>query len=444
MFCRFGSVDDSRPVEATACWKVVCSRPVRGSSSSGQRLDVGRAQLGVQPPVEQHRDHRVRRAQLLEHAGVGRVAGLRPPAAGQVQLVEQDLLELLGRAEVELVADRRVDLLLQPTDLARELLRQLAEGARSMATPVASMSASTGISGSSSSSRMRRTAGRSPRSGRATRARRRRPGPAPRRAPDRAARPAWAARAQPLGADVGQALAAQRGVEDVGRDLGVEVVARQLGGGRVGGAVLGGRVAPGQLPDEQLLDLVADQRPAGGQDGRASCGRRVGVAATTRPSLPATARPSSVPRRGRGSSSARPTVSSGCAASQAVSSSSGMASLARIGRGHAAPGRAARPPGGPRHPRRGAPRLDRRRPQPRNGAAGRSRGSAAARCHHRRRAGAPPARGRARPPPAPAPADRPGAAARPGPLLLALDAGMRSTSVRNSYWRKRRSTSSRS
>ncbi len=45
-----------------------------------QRLDVGRAELRVGPPLEQALDHRVGRAQLLEDRGVRRVAGLRPLA----------------------------------------------------------------------------------------------------------------------------------------------------------------------------------------------------------------------------------------------------------------------------------------------------------------------------------------------------------------------------
>ena len=46
-----------------------------------------------------------------------------------------------------------------------------------------------------------------------------------------------------------------------------------------------------------------------------------------RPSGPATAKPSSEPRRGRASSSATPTASSGCAASQAATSSPGAVRL---------------------------------------------------------------------------------------------------------------------
>ena len=61
------------------------------------------------------------RPELLEDGRVGRVARLRPLALRQVELEEQDLLELLGAAEVELVADAGVDLALEPLDLGPEL-----------------------------------------------------------------------------------------------------------------------------------------------------------------------------------------------------------------------------------------------------------------------------------------------------------------------------------
>ena len=47
--------------------------------------------------------------------------------AGQVELVEEDLLELLGAAQVELVADRGVDVLRQPVDGLAEGPRQLGQ-----------------------------------------------------------------------------------------------------------------------------------------------------------------------------------------------------------------------------------------------------------------------------------------------------------------------------
>ena len=95
-----------------------------GGHQDRQRVDVRRAQLRVDPPLEQLVDHRMGRAQVLEHRRVGRVAGLGALALRQVQLEEEDLLELLGAAEVELVADVGVDLGLEPRDLGRELGRQ--------------------------------------------------------------------------------------------------------------------------------------------------------------------------------------------------------------------------------------------------------------------------------------------------------------------------------
>src|SRR3954467_3463862 len=63
----------------------------------------------------------MRRPEVLEHRGVRRVAGLRPLALREVQLEEEDLLELLRAAEVELVPDVRVDLRFEPRDLGSEL-----------------------------------------------------------------------------------------------------------------------------------------------------------------------------------------------------------------------------------------------------------------------------------------------------------------------------------
>jgi len=82
---------------------------VRGHQGR-QGVDIRRPQLRVDTPLEQLVDHRMRRAQVLEDRGVGRVAGLGPLALGQVQFEEEDLLELLGTAEVELVAHVEVDL----------------------------------------------------------------------------------------------------------------------------------------------------------------------------------------------------------------------------------------------------------------------------------------------------------------------------------------------
>ena len=98
--------------------------PAVGGHQGRQRVDVGRPQLRVDPPLEQLVDHRMGGAQVLQHRGVGRVARLGALALGQVELEEQDLLELLGAAEVELVPDVLVDLRLEPRDLRRELARE--------------------------------------------------------------------------------------------------------------------------------------------------------------------------------------------------------------------------------------------------------------------------------------------------------------------------------
>ena len=72
MFCRFGSVDDSRPVAATVCMNVVWMRP---SSAIGplQTLD-GDQQLGdvaVPQQVREERDARsARTAQVNASASV--------------------------------------------------------------------------------------------------------------------------------------------------------------------------------------------------------------------------------------------------------------------------------------------------------------------------------------------------------------------------------------
>jgi hypothetical protein len=68
----------------------------------------------------------VQRRQLFEDRGVGAVGpGLALLAAGQPQLLEQHVAELLGRADVELVADSQEDRLLEIGDAARKVARQL-------------------------------------------------------------------------------------------------------------------------------------------------------------------------------------------------------------------------------------------------------------------------------------------------------------------------------
>ncbi len=66
-------------------------------------------------------DDIVEAAEALQRLGVGGVAaGFEPAGLGQVELLEQDVAELLGRADVELVADGLVDLRLDVADLLRQ------------------------------------------------------------------------------------------------------------------------------------------------------------------------------------------------------------------------------------------------------------------------------------------------------------------------------------
>ena len=105
MFCRFGSLELSRPVAATTWLNEACTRPVSGMDHLRQGVDVGALELGVLPVLDDLGRQRMQPGQLLQHVGVG--------AAGrswsclthrQLQLVEQDLLKLLGRGDVELAA----------------------------------------------------------------------------------------------------------------------------------------------------------------------------------------------------------------------------------------------------------------------------------------------------------------------------------------------------
>jgi hypothetical protein len=88
-----------------------------------QRVDHGLEPGHVPVPQQRAEQRHVRRllGQPDQRVGVGRVAGLDPLGLRQLQLVEQDRLQLLRRAEVELPADRRVCLLLDRLDLAGEL-----------------------------------------------------------------------------------------------------------------------------------------------------------------------------------------------------------------------------------------------------------------------------------------------------------------------------------
>src|SRR5204862_5186117 len=98
-----------------------------GIDEPAEPFRVGRAELLDLAVLEDLLDHRVRAAELFEDGGVGREAGARPPAARELQLLEQERLELLRRVQAELVADHGERFLLDARDLARELLAEVAQ-----------------------------------------------------------------------------------------------------------------------------------------------------------------------------------------------------------------------------------------------------------------------------------------------------------------------------
>jgi hypothetical protein len=76
-----------------------------GVDQRRQRVEVGALELDQLAVVEDRADHRVGVDQPLERVGLGRPAelGALDALGVDAELVEQQLAELLGRAEVELV-----------------------------------------------------------------------------------------------------------------------------------------------------------------------------------------------------------------------------------------------------------------------------------------------------------------------------------------------------
>ena len=94
MFCRFGSLELSRPVAVTTWLNEAWTRPVSGWTISRQGVDVGALELGVLPVLDDLGRQRVLRGQLLQHVDVGARAGLRVFLTHrQLLLDEQHLLQ---------------------------------------------------------------------------------------------------------------------------------------------------------------------------------------------------------------------------------------------------------------------------------------------------------------------------------------------------------------
>jgi hypothetical protein len=96
----------------------------------GQRVQVCRLELRVLAPLLDLRDDLVLRADRLEDPRVGREARLAAALLGQAEHVEEDVGELLGRTDRELLARERVDLRLELGDSRVDLLPDLGKALR--------------------------------------------------------------------------------------------------------------------------------------------------------------------------------------------------------------------------------------------------------------------------------------------------------------------------
>ena len=127
-------------------------QPAVAADQAREGVEVGRLQLRQLAPVLDLLDDRVLVANRLEHAGVGREAGLAAPLPRQPELVEQDRRELLRRADRELLSRQLPDLALELGVRSRaEAPADLGEPLTSSFTPARSISISTSTSGSSTS-----------------------------------------------------------------------------------------------------------------------------------------------------------------------------------------------------------------------------------------------------------------------------------------------------
>ena len=127
MFCRLGSVLESRPVAAISLVERRVD-PAVGRDRLEQALDR-LPQPGDVAVAEQVQQERVLGLDVerLQRIGVGGVAGLGALGLRHLELVEQHDLQLLGRAEVDLLADHRERLVGGLLDLDGEVALQRLE-----------------------------------------------------------------------------------------------------------------------------------------------------------------------------------------------------------------------------------------------------------------------------------------------------------------------------
>ena len=114
MFCRFGSLDDSRPVEHRGLRIGGVHSPGARVDVAGQRIGIGGFELGELAPVEDSCAAVVAfGGEVVEHLRRSPTPRSWSCAAGQPHAAEQDVAELLGRAEIEALAGEFVGLVLE-------------------------------------------------------------------------------------------------------------------------------------------------------------------------------------------------------------------------------------------------------------------------------------------------------------------------------------------
>ncbi len=101
-----------------------------GIDQLGQRVEVGVLELRQLAPALDLLDDRMLVADLRQHPGVGREAGLAAPLLRQPQLLEQHRRELLRRADRELVPGEVPDLVLKLVGPAGDPRRHLLDALR--------------------------------------------------------------------------------------------------------------------------------------------------------------------------------------------------------------------------------------------------------------------------------------------------------------------------
>ena len=198
-----------------------------GADQLREGVQVGRLELRHLAPLLDRRDDLVLVADRLEHAGVGREAGLAAALARQAELLEQDRRELLRRADRELLPGQLPD---APLQLDRALVEARADRAQALDVeldarrapspparrPAAARSRGRGSVSPSSSSRSRWRSASSAREHGAL--------------GDAVARRRCCAPEAGLGGQLVERVAAPRGVDQVGRDHRVVRQRRRVAG----------------------------------------------------------------------------------------------------------------------------------------------------------------------------------------------------------------------